>query len=85
MYSTAYYRDVNNDVMELLVIAYAAKTSSARNIIGVIPYLPYSRQCKMRKRGSIVSKLLATMISKAGTFSKRFFKYSKSRTLISLY
>lgn len=59
-------KDVNNDVMELLIIAYAAKTSSARNIIGVIPYLPYSRQCKMRKRGSIVSKLLAQMVGKAG-------------------
>nr|KAG5692691.1 hypothetical protein BaRGS_028491 [Batillaria attramentaria] len=59
-------QDVNNDVMELLIIAYAAKTSSARSIVGVIPYLPYSKQSKMRKRGSIVCKLLATMISKAG-------------------
>lgn len=59
-------KDVNNDVMELLIIAYAAKTSCARNIVGVIPYLPYSRQSKMRKRGSIVCKLLATMISRAG-------------------
>lgn len=59
-------KDVNNDVMELLICAYACKTSSARNIIGVIPYLPYSKQSKMRKRGSIVCKLLATMISEAG-------------------
>ncbi|KAK7112931.1 phosphoribosyl pyrophosphate synthase-associated protein 2-like [Littorina saxatilis] len=59
-------KDVNNDIMELLILAYAAKTSCARNIVGVIPYLPYSRQCKMRKRGSIVCKLLATMISRAG-------------------
>ena len=51
-------------------MAYAAKTSSARNIVGVIPYLPYSRQCKMRKRGSIVCKLLATMISRAGEWGK---------------
>lgn len=40
-------------------MAYACKTSSARSIVGVIPYLPYSKQCKMRKRGCIVSKLLA--------------------------
>ncbi|XP_037094381.1 LOW QUALITY PROTEIN: phosphoribosyl pyrophosphate synthase-associated protein 2-like [Pollicipes pollicipes] len=52
--------------MELLVMAYACKTSSARNIIGVIPYLPYSKQSKMRKRGCIVSKLLAKMMCKAG-------------------
>lgn len=53
------YRDVNNNIMELLIMAYACKTSSARSIVGVIPYLPYSKQCKMRKRGCIVSKLLA--------------------------
>ena len=59
-------RDVNNDVMELLIIAYACKTSSARNIVGVLPYLPYCKQSKMRKRGSIVSRLLADMLAKAG-------------------
>jgi len=59
-------KDVNNNVMELLIMAYACKTSSARNIVGVIPYLPYSKQSKMRKRGCIVSKLLAKMMCKAG-------------------
>lgn len=47
-------------------MAYALKTSCARNIIGVIPYFPYSKQSKMRKRGSIVCKLLASMLAKAG-------------------
>ena len=61
-------RDVNNDIMEMLIMAYACKTSSARKIIGVMPYLPYCKQSKMRKRGSIVSKLLATMMSRAGKF-----------------
>lgn len=60
------YREVNNDIMELLIMAYACKTSSARNIIGVIPYLPYCKQSKMRKRGSIVCRLLADMLAKAG-------------------
>lgn len=60
-------RDVNTAVMELLVMAYTLKTSSAQNIIGVIPYFPYSKQCKMRKRGSIVCKLLASMLAEAGT------------------
>lgn len=27
-------------------MAYACKTSSAKSIVGVIPYLPYSKQCK---------------------------------------
>lgn len=59
-------KDVNNDIMELMIIAYACRTSSASNIVGVIPYLPYSKQSKMRKRGCIVGKLLATMLGKAG-------------------
>ncbi|XP_075879944.1 phosphoribosyl pyrophosphate synthase-associated protein 2 isoform X1 [Nelusetta ayraudi] len=59
-------RDVNTAIMELLIMAYALKTSCAKNIIGVIPYFPYSKQCKMRKRGSIVSKLLASMLARAG-------------------
>jgi ribose-phosphate pyrophosphokinase len=59
-------KDVNNNIMELLIMAYTCKTSSARNIVGVIPYLPYSKQSKMRKRGCIASKLLAKMMCKAG-------------------
>lgn len=66
-------RDVNTAVMELLVMAYTLKTSSAQNIIGVIPYFPYSKQCKMRKRGSIVCKLLASMLAEAGTSWFFFF------------
>ncbi|KAG8129006.1 putative Phosphoribosyl pyrophosphate synthetase-associated protein [Naja naja] len=59
-------RDVNTAVMELLIMAYALKTSCAKTITGVIPYFPYSKQSKMRKRGSIVCKLLASMLAKAG-------------------
>ena len=47
-------------------MCYACKTSCARNIIGVIPYLPYSKQSKMKKRGCIVSKLVAKMLTRAG-------------------
>jgi ribose-phosphate pyrophosphokinase len=59
-------KDVNNDVMEMLIMAYAFKTSSARKIIGVVPYLAYSKQSKMRKRGCIVAKLLAQMMTISG-------------------
>lgn len=59
-------KEPNDNIMELLVMCYACKTSCARSIIGVIPYLPYSKQSKMRKRGCIVSKLVAKMLSKAG-------------------
>ena len=86
---------VNDTIMELLIMCYACKTSSARKVIGgfmftatlyqihhapphipssaclcallgVIPFLPYSKQSKMRKRGCITAKLLASMLSKAG-------------------
>lgn len=57
---------MNNNIMELLIMAYTCKTSSAKNIVGVLPYLPYSKQSKMRKRGCIASKLLAKMLVKSG-------------------
>lgn len=76
-------RDVNTAVMELLVMAHTLKTSSAQNIIGVIPYFPYSKQCKMRKRGSIVCKLLASMLAEAGT--SFFFFCFVFLVLFSLY
>lgn len=72
-------------------MAYALKTSCAKNIIGVIPYFPYSKQCKMRKRGSIVCKLLASMLARAGKsikaklmklFGKSFFNESLVRFVL---
>ncbi|CAF0801752.1 unnamed protein product [Brachionus calyciflorus] len=59
-------KEPNDNIMELLIMCYACKTSCARNIICVIPYLPYSKQSKMKKRGCIVSKLIAKMLTKAG-------------------
>lgn len=69
-------RDVNTTIMEMLIMVYACRTSCARSITGVLPYFPYSKQCKMRKRGSIVSKLIASMMCKAGTFrAAKLFVY----------
>ncbi|XP_077354900.1 phosphoribosyl pyrophosphate synthase-associated protein 2 isoform X2 [Festucalex cinctus] len=59
-------KDVNTTIMEMLILVYACRTSCAKSITGVLPYFPYSKQCKMRKRGSIVSKLIASMMCKAG-------------------
>lgn len=58
--------DVNNCIFELLIMAYACKTSSAKKIIAVMPYLPYSKHSKMRNRGAIPAKLVASMMCKAG-------------------
>ena len=44
-------KDVNNSVMELLIMAYACKTSSARSIVGILPYLPYSKQVRLTEIG----------------------------------
>ncbi|KAA3675961.1 uncharacterized protein DEA37_0014803 [Paragonimus westermani] len=59
-------KDVNNDIMELLILAYSAKSACARKVIAVVPYLPYSKQSKRRKRGPITCKLLAKMLCSSG-------------------
>ena len=46
-------KDPNNNIMELLILCYACKTASARRIIGVIPYLPYCKQSKVRLNASV--------------------------------
>ncbi|CBY10047.1 unnamed protein product [Oikopleura dioica] len=58
--------NVNDALMEMMLMAYACKSACAKSVIGVLPYLPYSKQCRMRKRGSIVMKLIAQSLSKAG-------------------
>jgi len=59
-------RNVNDIIMELLIMAYACRTSNCRSIIGVLPCLPYSQQTKMKRRGNISLKLIAEMCVKAG-------------------
>merc|ERR1712223_1532739 len=59
-------KDVNNSIMEMLIMCYACKSNSCKNIIGVLPYLPYGAQTKMRRRGNISLKLVAQLMVKAG-------------------
>ena len=59
-------KDVNSSIMEMLIMCYACKTSSCKNVIGVLPYLPYCSQTKMRRRGNISLKLVAQLLVKAG-------------------
>ncbi|KIH61823.1 ribose-phosphate diphosphokinase [Ancylostoma duodenale] len=61
-------KNVNNDVMELLILIYACKTSMSKTITVMMPYLPYSKQCRMLRRSSIPMKLIAEMICRAGWF-----------------
>ena len=58
---------VNENVMELLVIADALKRASARRITAVIPYYGYARQDrKAEPRVPITSKLVANLITASG-------------------
>jgi len=58
--------NVNDIIIELLIMAYACRTSNCKNIIGVLPCLPYSQQTKMKRRGNISLKLIAEMCVNAG-------------------
>jgi ribose-phosphate pyrophosphokinase len=58
---------VNNNLMEMLVLADALRRSSAARINAVIPYFGYARQDKQTKgREPITAKLVADLIQTAG-------------------
>lgn len=60
-------RPVNDNLMELLIGIDACKRASARSINCVIPYFGYARQDRKAKpRQPISSKLVATMLERAG-------------------
>jgi ribose-phosphate pyrophosphokinase len=58
----------SDNLMELLLMIDAAKRASAYKVIAVIPYFGYARQDRKDKpRVSIGSKLVANMLTAAGT------------------
>jgi len=58
----------NTHLMELLIMVDALRRSSARRITAVLPYYGYARQDrKVRPRLPISAKLVANLISTAGT------------------
>ena len=44
--------------MELLITCYACKSASCKRVIGVIPYMPYSRHSELEPISVISSPLL---------------------------
>jgi phosphoribosylpyrophosphate synthetase len=56
----------NDAVMELVILISACKMSSAKRVTAVIPFFPYSKQCKKKDRGTIPAKLVANMLLVAG-------------------
>lgn len=59
-------KDVNNDIWEMLILAYTCRTADAKSVTVVMPFLPYSMQCRVSRRSAIPMKLVADMICKAG-------------------
>lgn len=57
---------VNDMCMEMFILTNACKTASASRVVGVMPYFPYSKQSKQKRRGAIPAKLVASMLEVAG-------------------
>ena len=58
---------VNNNLMELLILADACKRASAGRVTAVMPYFGYARQDrKVKARDPISAKLVANLISGSG-------------------
>ncbi|KAM3720551.1 Phosphoribosyl pyrophosphate synthase-associated protein [Dirofilaria immitis] len=59
-------KNVNNDIWEAMILIYTCRTSDAKSITAVMPFLPYSMQCCVTRRSALPMKLVADMICKAG-------------------
>jgi ribose-phosphate pyrophosphokinase len=60
-------RPVNENLVELLIMAQAARLASAHRVTAVIPWMGYSRQDKKsRPREPITARLVADIIQAAG-------------------
>jgi ribose-phosphate pyrophosphokinase len=60
-------RPANDHIMELMILADAARRSSAERVTAVIPYFGYARQDRTTaKQGPITAKLVANILDESG-------------------
>lgn len=52
--------------MEMFILAGCMRMASAERVTAVMPYLPYGKQSKLKKRGSIPARLVAQLVEVAG-------------------
>ncbi|EGD78547.1 phosphoribosyl pyrophosphate synthetase-associated protein 1 [Salpingoeca rosetta] len=57
---------LNDSCMELLIMASGVRLASAQRIVAVLPYFPYSKQSKQKRRGTIPARLFADLLKTAG-------------------
>eukprot|EP00049_Salpingoeca_infusionum_P018405 m.357114 g.357114 ORF g.357114 m.357114 type:complete len:364 (+) comp17707_c0_seq1:195-1286(+) len=57
---------LNDSCMELFIMASGCRLASANRIYAVLPYFPYSKQSKQKKRGTIPARLIADMLKVSG-------------------
>ncbi|XP_033146912.1 ribose-phosphate pyrophosphokinase 2, chloroplastic [Brassica rapa] len=61
----------NENLMELLILVDACRRASAKKVTAVIPYFGYARaDRKTQGRESIAAKLVANLVTEAGTGGK---------------
>ena len=59
---------LNDSCMELCIIASGCRRASAKRVVAVLPYYPYSKQSKQKRRGTIAARLFADLLKAAGLF-----------------
>eukprot|EP00038_Savillea_parva_P030519 m.78288 g.78288 ORF g.78288 m.78288 type:complete len:346 (+) comp9205_c0_seq2:266-1303(+) len=56
----------NDAVMEMLILVNASRIASAQRVTLVVPYFPYAKQNKIKRRGAVPARLMADLMKVAG-------------------
>ena len=84
------YPNQNDSLIEVMLLSNTLVDLGVRNIIGIIPYLAYSRQHKIYQRGesyslkNIITSLRNSAISKIITFDVHFHRKPETFDLLGI-